>query len=749
MEKINGNARKTFLLSGILIGIYIGILVIFLNELNQAIIEKTDVGMTALGEKATKLTTNLIEAKVQEVDVIASTLANNPELGIEYLDTMKEKFGYYNIGYLDKNLQLSMATGEKFDKSEDENAINVLEKKEYFLEAKRSADDSKVPVVLMVNPIVKENKCIGAIWATYEIAKIDRVASFSYEDGKKNSLIIETNGKVVSSSTSQLHGINIIDEFKKYNEKTEVEKIINKCIATEESTKLERLKLKDEDYYYTFRKFEKIDYIYVSRVEYEFAMNQYVKLFYLEMFLTSVFIIIILLAFKYIYDQRILEENIVNKLAYKDSLTSISNENKFILEVETVLKKRPNKKYAIVYFDVDNFNFINETYSYEFGNLFLNRMAQILVEILGEKGIYARTRNDNFVFLYEVIKGKEEVEKIINLIATKINDFAKTKKINFNIRITNGIYLLETFAEKTEYNVKNMMVNANTARKKIKMLHKENISYYDAEIKEQLIEEKDIAMILLQSLENEEFVVYYQPKVDSRTQTIVAAEALIRWNHPTKGLISPVKFIPIAEKTHDIVKLDRWVFKTVCQNLRQWMDEGRKVVPVSINISRIEVYEADFLKYIDSVLEETNIPVELIEIELTETVTMKDPEHVIKIVHELQKRGLKVSMDDFGTGYSSLAALKTIKLDVLKIDRSFIIDIEENEESRKLVKSVIYMAKNMDMEIVCEGVETIKQVYILQELGCNIIQGYVYHKPLEKEIFNEKLKLQELRDTMI
>ncbi len=376
-------------------------------------------------------------------------------------------------------------------------------------------------------------------------------------------------------------------------------------------------------------------------------------------------------------------------------------------------------------------------------------MAQILVEILGEKGIYARTRNDNFVFLYEVIKGKEEVEKIINLIATKINDFAKTKKINFNIRITNGIYLLETFAEKTEYNVKNMMVNANTARKKIKMLHKENISYYDAEIKEQLIEEKDIAMILLQSLENEEFVVYYQPKVDSRTQTIVAAEALIRWNHPTKGLISPVKFIPIAEKTHDIVKLDRWVFKTVCQNLRQWMDEGRKVVPVSINISRIEVYEADFLKYIDSVLEETNIPVELIEIELTETVTMKDPEHVIKIVHELQKRGLKVSMDDFGTGYSSLAALKTIKLDVLKIDRSFIIDIEENEESRKLVKSVIYMAKNMDMEIVCEGVETIKQVYILQELGCNIIQGYVYHKPLEKEIFNEKLKLQELRDTMI
>ena len=750
MDKINGNARKTFLFSGILIFLYVGILVIFLNILNDVMLEKTSLTMKEVANVTTTVVNNVVVDEVEDAKYISKSIQKCGNDIIDYLIDTKNALDIHSIVIIDDKNETflnPLTKGYYNKKAYEENAKNKKELTVY--NATVELEGRKIPVINVAVPVYEKGIYKETNLVVFGTNRIAKTVDTEFEDENTISKIMRYNGNIIGDFNENGVEYNLIESLKKSNDPKKVEEIVNKTVASKELSEMVKFKEDGKNYFYVFKSLDKIGYIYVNKIDADYALSLYQKLFYLEMFLTATFIIIILLVFKFIYNQRIIEEAMINKLVYQDPVTSINNENKFVIEVENVLRKRPNKKYAIVYFDVDNFSFINETYSYNFGNLFLNKVAQTLVEILGEKGIYARTRNDNFVFFYEVIKGKEEVERIINLISTKINDFARTKKINFNVRITNGIYLLNATTNRTDYNIKNMIMNANTARKKIKIQHKENIAYYDADMKEQLIEEKDIAMILLQSLENEEFLVYYQPKVDSRTQTIVAAEALIRWNHPVKGLISPAKFIPIAEKTHDIIKIDRWVFQTVCRNLRQWIDEGRKVVPISANISRIEVYEADFLDFVDKVIEETRVPVELIEIELTETVTMKDPEHVIKIVQELKKRGIKVSMDDFGTGYSSLACLKTIKLDVLKIDRSFIIDIEENMESRKLVKSVIFMAQNLGMEIVCEGVESIKQVYILQELGCNVIQGYVYHKPLPRDDFNEKLKLQELRDKMI
>ncbi|WP_092927142.1 EAL domain-containing protein [Romboutsia hominis] len=230
---------------------------------------------------------------------------------------------------------------------------------------------------------------------------------------------------------------------------------------------------------------------------------------------------------------------------------------------------------------------------------------------------------------------------------------------------------------------------------------------------------------------NEEFEILYQPKVDINSEKIVSAEALIRWKHKDVGYISPNIFIPIAEKNGDINLIGRWVIKEVCKEIKKCEVNKDNIVPIAINLSRVELYQNNLIDYIRNTMKRYDISPEYLEFEITETAALNDIDYINNRIRDIKSLGIKVSMDDFGTGSSNLSNLKRLDIDVLKIDRTLSIDIEEDEKTKSLLKAIINLAKEYNIDVVCEGIESREQVDILREFRCDMVQGYVYYRPLD------------------
>jgi EAL domain-containing protein (putative c-di-GMP-specific phosphodiesterase class I) len=244
------------------------------------------------------------------------------------------------------------------------------------------------------------------------------------------------------------------------------------------------------------------------------------------------------------------------------------------------------------------------------------------------------------------------------------------------------------------------------------------------------------------SLEREEFIVYYQPKYDLLTETIVGAEALVRWAHPKLGFISPARFVPIFEQNGFIYQLDKYVWEKVCQQLRADIDEGRTVLPVSINVSRVDFYSPNLVQVFEDLTKKYNLDPRLLELELTESAYVENPQQIIEIIGELQAKGFVILMDDFGSGYSSLNMLKDLPVNVLKIDLRFLSDSKgvENGRADNILDSIVRMGKRLDLLVIAEGVETQKQVDFLRLIGCEFVQGYFFSEPVPGEDYRELIK---------
>ena len=317
------------------------------------------------------------------------------------------------------------------------------------------------------------------------------------------------------------------------------------------------------------------------------------------------------------------------------------------------------------------------------------------------------------------------IERVVNLASGNII------KMSLNVNI--GIY---HFTAKEE-NIQRVVDHADMARAHSKTLESQRHYLFDDKLFQNKKNLKLIEQEIKRSLEQGHFQVYYQPKVNPLIEKTAGAEALVRWFHPDRGFISPADFIPISEKSGDIIAIGRWVFNEVCLMLAEQKEKRMQSIPISINLSPVELYQADLIIFLKSVISKYGIDPYLIEIEITETTALNDIDLInekIKAIHEL---GMKVSMDDFGTGSSTFSNLKHVDIDVLKIDRSFLCDIETNSKSKEMVHGIIDLAKRIGVSVVCEGVELQEQVEILKEMKCDIIQGYVYSRPLPRAEFEE------------
>ncbi|HBH0600569.1 TPA: EAL domain-containing protein, partial [Clostridioides difficile] len=285
--------------------------------------------------------------------------------------------------------------------------------------------------------------------------------------------------------------------------------------------------------------------------------------------------------------------------------------------------------------------------------------------------------------------------------------------------------------------INTIMDRANTARKTIKGGHKNSFAFYDKEMHKKILKEKEIENSMVDALNNGEFIVYFQPKYSLSDYQIIGAEALVRWDNPQKGLIPPIEFIPVFERNGFIVNIDFYVFEEVCKKIREWMDEGQKVVPISVNLSRMHFVNSNFIEKFKLIVDKYKIPTRLIELELTETAVLDNIEGLLDTMNNLKEKGFVISMDDFGTGYSSLNLLKELPVDILKLDRAFFTEKDESNNEKIVISNVIKMAKELKMKVISEGVETISQVEFLKQIGCDMVQGYLFSKPMPVKEFEK------------
>ncbi|MBU1217452.1 EAL domain-containing protein [bacterium] len=424
--------------------------------------------------------------------------------------------------------------------------------------------------------------------------------------------------------------------------------------------------------------------------------------------------------------------------AEHDALTALPNRLLFLDRLEQSIKhaKRHEEKVAVLFMDLDHFKEINDSLGHDAGDELLKKISLLVQNIIRMSDTMARIGGDEFTIMIERIENNDVIIEIVEKIMETLRSPQMLGEHTVYTSFSVGIAIYPDDGK----NAQELLKNADAAMYKAKSKGRNRYEFYTEDMTIKAMQRVLLENSIREAIKNEEFEVYYQPQVDGRNDKIIGLEALIRWNHPQDGLVSPLHFIPLAEETGLIVHIDNWVMRTVMKQTYTWHQNDFYKDRVSINISVFLLNNSDFISFVKKSLQESQCNPEWLEFEITESHIILDVNKSIKILQELNSMGIKISIDDFGTGYSSLAYLKRLPIDKLKIDQSFVRDIMSDESDREIVRTIIAMAKNLHMNVIAEGVETKEQKEFLVQNGCHEIQGYFYYKPLPITEINIILK---------
>ena len=416
--------------------------------------------------------------------------------------------------------------------------------------------------------------------------------------------------------------------------------------------------------------------------------------------------------------------------AYTDQLTGIYNRNAFYATAGKQIAEDADTEYAVIRMNVGGFKLINDVMGRETGDKLLLTIADSLRRIAPEKYVYARYHADNFVLL--VPTGNLNIEALHSEIKTDINN---ANIIKHDIQLYMGIFKID---DKT-VSIEDMCDRAGIACKSINGKYGAHFAYYDEKMRLAMVEEQEIRDDTRRAIDNNEFVVYYQPVYGIKARRFVSAEALVRWNHPSKGMISPGKFIPVFERNGFIAELDVYVMEQVCKYHQKRRENGLEPFPISVNISRMSLYNAQLFDIISGLTDKYGVEPVNFRIEITESAYNDNPELILETINKLRAKGYPVLMDDFGSGYSSLNTLKDIPIDLLKLDMKFMQGFEENERVKTIVTSIARMSRWLNLPMLAEGVETKEQFMFLKSIGCSYIQGFYFARPEPEREFTEAI----------
>lgn len=435
--------------------------------------------------------------------------------------------------------------------------------------------------------------------------------------------------------------------------------------------------------------------------------------------------------------KRIKMEEEIRYIATHDNLTKLPNSIYFNEQIKLQCKESKEKEntFAVFKLDIDGFKGINDTLGYKLGDEFIIQISRRLKELLGDTGSIYRWFGNKFTIIVPGLNTIEEYESVAkDIIGLFLQPFSIDKyELYFTINIGISIYPEDALDPDS------ILSQANTALLRSKDEGKNKYLFHSTNMSINNYKRFMLQNDLYKAIEENQLRVYYQPLINIKTNEILGAEALIRWEHPIWGMVSPDEFIYLAEESGFIINIGNWILREVCHNYKEWLDDGLPTIKVSINYSSIQFSEKDLVKNMKSIINEFELDPHFLIVEITENILLKNSERVISCVKDLQALGIQIALDDFGTGYSSLASLNTFRVDILKIDRSFIKNIPSDVTNTKIINSIIYLAKELRIKIVAEGIENWEELSYLRKLNCYTGQGFLYSKPIPKQDFERIL----------
>ncbi len=439
-------------------------------------------------------------------------------------------------------------------------------------------------------------------------------------------------------------------------------------------------------------------------------------------------------------EDRQLAENQVRHLAEHDPLTGLPNRRLLELRLQQALHnaREHDTAVAVMFMDLDRFKTINDSLGHVIGDRLLQGVAQRVHRSLRHGDTVARLGGDEFVMVLPELSGAGDAALIASQLINEVSRPYELDTLELRVTPSLGISLFPDHGNSIDA----LVGKASAAMYQAKAQGRRNYVFFtgqtDASSSQRLLLEND----LHRAVEREEFVLHYQPRYELATGMLCACEALLRWQHPTRGPISPGEFVPLAEENGLIVPIGEWVLREACRQIQRWQSDGLEVCPISVNISARQFRSLELPAMVRSVLDETGVDPRLLEVEITETTLMHNTEETLSILSELHGLGIKISVDDFGTGYSSLAYLKRFPVDLLKIDRSFVHDLTIDADDAIIVSAIIGLGRSLQLRVVAEGVETPEQVDFLKRRGCDEVQGFLFSKPLPAQqiepLFNRR-----------
>ena len=420
----------------------------------------------------------------------------------------------------------------------------------------------------------------------------------------------------------------------------------------------------------------------------------------------------------------------VVNLYERDTLTGLYSFNFFTKKFTEVIQTNQGKRYFVVFANISRFKLVNELFGRAEGDRLLKFIGKIMLDTFDDNGICGHAGADNFFVL---MNNERYSEAVFKSIVTKLKSYT----IPINIVMRFGVCMIDDVS----MSIDKICDRAKLAVDTFEGNYDSFINYYDDSIREKLLKEQMITNAMTKAVDERQFVVFYQPKFDLSSECVIGAEALVRWEHPEYGFLSPAEFIPIFEKNGFISELDYYVWDCVCQKIASWMKTGHVLMPISVNVSRVDLYNPKLPQLLFDLVNKYKIPIQYLHLEITESAYTDNAKQMIEIVNQIHKLGFVIEMDDFGTGYSSLNMLSDLPIEILKLDMSFLKNNVGRSSGRSVIQFMINLAKWLGLFVVAEGVETQEQAIFLRNMGCDYAQGYYYSKPVEDSDF-EKLLLE-------
>jgi diguanylate cyclase (GGDEF)-like protein len=421
----------------------------------------------------------------------------------------------------------------------------------------------------------------------------------------------------------------------------------------------------------------------------------------------------------------------VRQMATHDHLTGLPNRVLFNEELQRALARaeRHTRPVTLFFMDLDRFKNINDSLGHQFGDRVLQEAAKRLASCVREGDIIARLGGDEFVLLVEEQGDPGALTEIARKLLTAVADLGRIDGQDLNMSLSIGICAYPADGR----DAKTLLAGADVAMYRAKEQGRNRFCFYSAELQSHTPEKLALEAGLRHGLEREEFRIHYQPKIDMASGAITGVEALLRWQHPEKGLLMPDKFIHLAEETGLIIPIGLWTLREVCMRVRAWKDAGLPRMPVAVNLSASQFGQEQLVPQLAEIIRSTGIDPGILELEITESMVMRDPEQAVELMHNLRAMGVRLTMDDFGTGYSSLGYLKRFPINSLKVDRGFVRDLPHSTDDIAITRAVIAMAHSLQMNVIAEGVELQEQFDVLRNEGCDEFQGYLCRPPLTED----------------